>query len=295
MVAAVSVRFVKWGLEFHNLKDGFSVFGFRIAYYGVIIAIGMLLAMTLVFWEAKRTGQKVDDYYDLAIIVLIAGVIGARIYYVAFEWSTYKDDLLSVFNIRNGGLGIYGGVLAGLLSCYVFTRIRKLSYLQMVDTAVLGLIVGQIIGRWGNFVNREAFGGYTNNFFAMQIKLDEVGGVISDSVANHIKVVDGIQYIQVHPTFLYESLWNLVILILILIFRKYKKFEGQIMCWYMIGYGVGRFFIEGLRTDQLVVPGIHIAISQIVSVGMVLFGIGFWLYKENVFKKIRKHTQEEIN
>lgn len=279
MLATVSIRFVNLGLKIHNLKNGFSVFGFHIAYYGLIIAVGMLIAMALVFREAKRTGQNVDDYYDLAILVIIFGVIGARLYYVAFEWDTYKNDLLSIFKTRNGGLAIYGGILAGMLTCYIFSRYKKLSFLKLVDTAIIGLLIGQIVGRWGNFMNREAFGGYTNNLFAMQIKLDEVGGVITKSIQNHIKVVDGIEYIQVHPTFLYESLWNLALIIIIVIFRKYKKFDGQIMCWYMIGYGIGRFIIEGLRTDQLIVPGIHVAVSQIVSIAMVIFGIGFWIYK----------------
>src|SRR5574344_2150247 len=226
MLATVSIRFVNLGLKIHNLKNGFSVFGFHIAYYGLIIAVGMLIAMALVFREAKRTGQNVDDYYDLAILVIIFGVIGARLYYVAFEWDTYKNDLLSIFKTRNGGLAIYGGILAGMLTCYIFSRYKKLSFLKLVDTAIIGLLIGQIVGRWGNFMNREAFGGYTNNLFAMQIKLDEVGGVITKSIQNHIKVVDGIEYIQVHPTFLYESLWNLALIIIIVIFRKYKKFDG---------------------------------------------------------------------
>ena len=148
-----------------------------------------------------------------------------------------------------------------------------MSFPKILDTVILGVLIGQIMGRWGNFFNREAFGGYTNNLFAMQIKLDEVGGVISDSVANHIKVVNGIEYIQVHPTFLYESLWNLCLFIGIMLYRKHKKFEGELASIYMIGYGIGRFFIESLRTDQLVIKGIGIAISQVVSIILIIAGI----------------------
>lgn len=229
--------------------------------------------MLLIYKEAKRTGQNVDNYYDLTIVTIICGIIGARLYYVIFEWDNYKNDLLSILNLRNGGLAIYGGILGGGLAAFIYSRIKKMSFPKILDTVILGVLIGQIMGRWGNFFNREAFGGYTNNLFAMQIKLDEVGGVISDSVANHIKVVNGIEYIQVHPTFLYESLWNLCLFIGIMLYRKHKKFEGELASIYMIGYGIGRFFIEGLRTDQLVIKGIGIAISQVVSIILIIAGL----------------------
>ncbi|MBQ3583777.1 MAG: prolipoprotein diacylglyceryl transferase [Lachnospiraceae bacterium] len=294
MLAEVSIRFVNLGIEIQDLGDSISIFGFKIAYYGIVIAIGMILALLLVFHEAKRTKQNVDNYYDLAIFTILFGVIGARLYYVIFEWEQFKGNFASIFNIRTGGLGIYGGVLAGILVVFIFSRVKKLSFLQLLDTAVLGLLVGQILGRWGNFFNREAFGGYTDNLFAMQIKLDEVGGVITDSLEQHIKVVDGISYIQVHPTFLYESLWNLVLLLLILLYRKHKKFEGEIISLYMIGYGIGRFLIEGLRTDQLVIPGIHVAVSQVVSICMVLVGIGNILYHRFIQKPV-EHDANRIH
>lgn len=294
MLAEVSIRFVNLGIEIQDLGDSISIFGFKIAYYGIVIAIGMILALLLVFHEAKRTKQNVDNYYDLAIFTILFGVIGARLYYVIFEWEQFKGNFASIFNIRTGGLGIYGGVLAGILVVFIFSRVKKLSFLQLLDTAVLGLLVGQILGRWGNFFNREAFGGYTDNLFAMQIKLDEVGGVITDSLEQHIKVVDGISYIQVHPTFLYESLWNLVLLLLILLYRKHKKFEGEIISLYMIGYGIGRFLIEGLRTDQLVIPGIHAAVSQVVSICMVLVGIGNILYHRFIQKPV-EHDANRIH
>lgn len=279
MLADVSIRFVNLGIEIEDLGKSISVFGFEINYYGIVIAVGMVLALMLVLREAKLTGQNTENYYDLAIFVILFGVIGARLYYVIFEWDMYKNDLLSIFNIRNGGLAIYGGVLAGILTAYVFSRIKKLSFMQILDTAVLGLLVGQILGRWGNFFNREAFGGYTDNLFAMQIKLDEVGGIITDSISKNIKIVDGIEYIQVHPTFLYESLWNLALLAIIMIYKKHRKFDGEIISIYMMGYGLGRFLIEGLRTDQLLLPGIHVAVSQVVSIVMMVIGAGVVIYK----------------
>lgn len=279
MLADVSIRFVNLGIEIEDLGKSISIFGFEIKYYGIIISIGMVLALMLVLREAKLTGQNTENYYDLAIFVILFGVIGARLYYVIFEWDMYKNDLWSIFNIRNGGLAIYGAVLAGILTAYIFSRMKQLSFMQILDTGVLGLLVGQILGRWGNFFNREAFGGYTDNLFAMQIKLDEVGGIITDSISKNIKIVDGIEYIQVHPTFLYESLWNLVLLAVIMLYKKHKKFDGEIISIYMMGYGLGRFLIEGLRTDQLLLPGIHVAVSQIVSIIMMVTGAGMILYK----------------
>lgn len=278
MLAAVSIRFVNLGFEINNMGKNITIGGFDIAYYGIVIAIGMLCALFMVFREAKITGQNVDDYYDLAIFTVIFGVIGARLYYVVFEWDSYKDDLMSILKIRNGGLAIYGGIIAGVLVVYVIAKIKKLSFARLADTAVIGLLIGQIFGRWGNFFNREAFGGYTDNLFAMQIKLDEVGGVISDSLMEHIKVVDGIKYIQVHPTFLYESLWNLALLIIIMIYRKHKKFHGELIGIYMVGYGIGRAWIESLRTDQLIMPVIHQPVSILVSFVMIIIGIAVILY-----------------
>lgn len=285
MLAEVSIRFVNFGFEINDLGKSINVFGFEIAYYGIIIAIGMICAILMVFREAKLTGQNVDNYYDLAIFMVIFGVIGARLYYVAFEWDSYKDDILSIFKIRNGGLAIYGGIIAGILVAFIYSKIKKLSFAQILDTAVIGLLIGQIFGRWGNFFNREAFGEYTDSLFAMQIKLDEVGGVISSSIEDNMKIINGIKYIQVHPTFLYESLWNLVLLIIILLYRKHKKCQGEIIGIYMIGYGIGRGLIESLRTDQLIIPVINKPVSILVSIVMVITGISIIAYKRVKLKK----------
>ncbi len=286
MLADVSVRFVNLGLEINNMGKSISIFGFDIAYYGIIIAFGMLLGLYIVIREARITGQNTDNYYDLAIFGILFGIIGARIYYVAFEWDSYKENLSSVFNLRNGGMAIYGGVIAGIIVVLIFTRIKKLNLWQVMDTSMLGLLIGQIMGRWGNFFNREAFGDYTDNLFAMQIKYDEVGGIITENIENHIKIADGIRYIQVHPTFLYESLWNLILLILIMLYKKHKKFHGELVCIYMIGYGTGRFLIESLRTDQLLIPKINFPVSQIVSIFMILFGLGFEIYIRIIKKRV---------
>lgn len=268
------IRFPNLGFEVTVGRE-FSLFGFKIAYYGVTIAIAMVCGALIAYHEAKRTGQKVDDYIDYTIFGIVGGIVCARIYYVIFQWDQYKDDLLQIFNLRAGGLAIYGGIIGALIAAVIVCRVKKMKLTRFLDTAVLGLILGQIIGRWGNFFNREAFGTYTNNLFAMQIPVGEV------SVANEITdamlvTVNGATFVQVHPTFLYESMGNLLILILLLIFRDKKKFYGETFCRYLIGYGFLRFWIEGLRTDQLQLGnGIPVSrlLSAVLCVGTLIFVI----------------------
>lgn len=264
----MDIDFPNLGIYLRNVPKGFSIFGFEIALYGVIIGIGVLAGILIAARWAKVTGQDPDMYWDFAIYAVIFSIIGARIYYVIFQWDMYKDNLLSIFNIRQGGLAIYGGVIAAFATLFIYARVKKQNALRMADTGVLGLILGQAIGRWGNFTNREVFGEYTDSLFAMRLPIDAVRqSDISESIAAHI--TEGVNYIQVHPTFLYESLWNLCLLILMLIYWKHKKFEGEIALLYLGGYGLGRAWIEGIRTDQLFIPGTHIPVSQVLAI--VLF------------------------
>lgn len=231
-----SISFPNLGIHLENVGQSISVFGFEIAYYGMIIGLGVIAGILMAVHEAKRTKQDPDTYYDLAMYAVVLSVIGARIYYVIFSWDSYKDDLLSIFNIRQGGLAIYGGVITAIIVVFVFARVKKLSFGQMTDTAGLGLILGQIIGRWGNFFNREAFGEYTDNLLAMRLPLDAVrSSDVTELMREHMEVIDGISYIQVHPTFLYESLWNLAVLVGLLLWRKHKKFQGEIFLLYLLG------------------------------------------------------------
>lgn len=247
-----SIYFPNLGIHLKNVGQSINVFGYEVAFYGMIIGIGIIAGLMLAVKEAKRTGQNVENYYDMTIYAVIASIVGARLYYVVFSWDMYKDNLLSVFNLREGGLAIYGAVIGAVIAVYVFSRVKKISFGVLVDTAAPGLILGQIIGRWGNFFNREAFGEYTNNLLAMQLPVDAVrSSDITEKMREHIEIIDGISYIQVHPTFLYEALWNLGVLVILLLWRKHKKFNGEIFLMYLFGYGVGRFWIESLRTDQL--------------------------------------------
>lgn len=281
-----SISFPHLGITLKNVGHSISVFGFEIAYYGIIIGLGVIAGILMAAHEAKRTGQDPETYYDLAIYAVIFSIIGARIYYVIFSWDKYKDHLLSIFNIREGGLAIYGGVIAAVIVVLVFARVKKLSFWKLTDTAVLGLVLGQIIGRWGNFFNREAFGDYTDGLFAMRLPLDAVrSSDVTGKLMEHLEVIDGISYIQVHPTFLYESLWNLGVLLLLLWGRKHKKFEGEVFLMYLFGYGIGRFWIEGLRTDQLLLPGIGLPVSQLLAAVLAVVSASLIIVTRNRKRK----------
>ncbi len=294
MMTAADIRFVHLGIAIENLRKSISVFGFEIAFYGILIGIGMLAGILVAQSDARRRGQDPEIYLDFALYAIIFSIIGARIYYVAFEWENYKDNLLQIFNLRAGGLAIYGGIIAAVLTLIVFTRVKKISFFSMADSAVLGLVTGQIIGRWGNFVNCEAFGGYTDSLLAMQINRSLVHEyMISQELLEHLVVENGIEYIQVHPTFLYESLWNLGLLLFMLWYRKRKKFDGEMLLIYFAGYGLGRSWIEGLRTDQLIIGSTGIPVSQALSMVLVVAAVSVLLYKHGGFKKTLKEDGDD--
>lgn len=288
------IAFPHLGIYIPSLPKGITIGGFTIAYYGLIIACGMVAGLLLARWQAKRTGQNPEIYMDYIIFGILFSVIGARLYYVAFRWEDYKDNLLQIFNIRGGGMAIYGSVIAAVLTAIVYCRIKKYKFTLFADTAVLGLILGQIIGRYGNFMNREAFGGYTDSLFAMRLKTSQVSlSNVTEQMWDHVVTKNGVSYIQVHPTFLYESVWNLVILILMIWRSKHKKFDGEIFLMYLVGYGIGRAWIEGLRTDQLQIGSTGIAVSQVLSAVLALGGIVYWVYR---LRKVKRGSgYEETN
>ena len=262
------------GIGIEKLQNSISVFGFSIAFYGIIIGIGMLLGMSVATRDYGKHGHKVEDIQDFALIVIILGVIGARLYYVIFEWEYYSKHLMEIPNIRQGGLAIYGGVLTAIATCIVFCKKRKLQFLPMADSGVIGLILGQAIGRWGNFFNAEAFGGYTDSLLAMRIKESIVNpGMLNSNVLANLQYISGTSYIQVHPTFFYESVWNLSVFAFLYFYSKKKSYDGQIFLFYLMLYGFGRFFIEGLRADSLMFFGTNIAVSQMLSLFLFVISI----------------------
>ncbi len=280
------IRFPHMGIEIENLGKSISIGDFSIAYYGIIISLGMLCGYLMAVFQAKRTGQDKEMYLDLALWDIVFAVIGARLYYVIFSWDYYSQNPGEILNIRGGGLAIYGGVIAGVITTFVFSKIRQVPFLRLADTACTGLLVGQIMGRWGNFFNREAFGGYTDSLFAMQVRRSDVNtSYITDELYNNVVSYNGIDYIQVHPTFLYESVWNICVLAVILVFTKHRKYDGQLFLIYLLGYSAGRVWIEGLRTDQLVLFGTGIAVSQLLSGILAVIAATVLIYK---FIKSRK-------
>lgn len=279
MTVGADLSFVHLGITIQNMVKSFHIGGISVAFYGLIIGIGMICGILVAQSDAKRRGQDPELYLDFAIYGILFAILGARIYYVVFQWGYYKDHLTEIMNLRKGGLAIYGGIIAAVITLYVFTKKRKISFFSMADSAVLGLITGQIIGRWGNFFNCEAFGGYTDSLFAMRIKRSIVNpSMISQELIDHLIVENGIEYIQVHPTFLYESLWNVCVLLFMLWYRKRKKFDGEMLLIYFAGYGIGRTWIEGLRTDSLLIPGTELAVSQLLSISLVVVSLAVLFY-----------------
>lgn len=302
-----NIRFPNLGIELKNVPTGFDIFGFRIAFYGVVIGLGMLLGWLMAEWIAKKTGQDTELYLDFALIAIVVSVIFTRLGYVVFSWDEFADNPLEIFNLRSGGLMIYGGIIGAILTAIIFCRVKKYSFWLLADTGCIGLITGQILGRWGNFFNREAFGKYTDGLFAMQLNIKDVSYDYRMPVVNLMEKykgketafnrimeirnntvwVDGAEYIQVHPTFLYESLWNLGLLIILIIFTKHKKVDGEVFLLYLAGYGLGRIWIEGLRTDQLFLWGTAIPISQLISAVMILLSVIMIIYRRSKLKKVR--------
>lgn len=283
----MQIYFPNLGIFLENVGKNFNVFGFEIAFYGCTMATGIIVGYLMAAREAKRTGQNPDDYLDMLLYAVFFAIIGARLYYVIFKWDYYGKNLLQIFNLRQGGLAIYGGIIGAFTTVYFFAKKRKLSFAQMLDTACPGLAAGQVIGRWGNFFNREAFGGYTDGLFAMQLPVSAVrSGEITEQMWENLEVINGIEFIQVHPTFLYEGLWNVGLIIFLYLYRKHKKFQGELVLWYLVLYGVGRFWVESLRTDQLLIPGIGFPISQLLGavmavVGLIAIFVGHKKAKEN--------------
>ena len=270
------IRFPNLGIVFCHVGRYISIGDFPIMFYGIIIAAGFLAGLFIAQKEAKRTGQNPEIYMDYLICMMIPAIIGARVYYVIFSWDYYSKNPLEIINLRHGGLGIVGGVAAAIVVLLIFAKVRGQKAALMLDTMTMSLLVGQIMGRWGNFFNREAFGGYTDSLLAMQIPVGyfaqngRLAEIQNAGLMDHLVNLDvggqTISYIQVHPTFLYEGLWNCLVLLVIFLYRKHKKFDGELLCIYLMGYGIGRFFIEGLRVDQLQIGDTGIAATQVVCI-----------------------------
>lgn len=272
------IWFPNLGIEIDHLsRTAFTVFGQDIYWYGIFIGLGVILGVLLALHEAKRTGQNPDTYLDFIIYAMIIAIIGARLYYVIFSWDFYSQHPEKIFAIREGGLAIYGGIIGGVLTAIVYSRVKKKSFWVMADTMAPSLILGQMLGRWGNFFNKEAFGGFTDNLFAMRYQLSQVhASDVTPDILQNLVTVNGVDYIQVHPTFLYESMWILCVFIILLILQRKKKFDGQVCATYFFGYALGRVWIEGLRTDQLCIG--NVPVSQALSAVLIIASVVLYVY-----------------
>ena len=266
------IGFDKLGIGPFRIKEAaFSIGSFEIYWYAIIIAIGIVLAVSFCMWQAKHYELTVDNVLDVLIFGLPIGVICARAYYVLFTLE-YYTSFSEMLDIRNGGLAIYGGVIGAFITGAVYCKVKKANMLALFDLASFGFLIGQSVGRWGNFVNGEAYGGVTDLPWGMSINGS----------------------LPVHPTFLYESLWNIVGLVLLFLFSKYlKKYHGEVFFLYLAWYGMGRSWIEGLRQDSLYIPKTQIRVSQLLAI--VLFAAGITLFilsRKNVLKKAAEKVKE---
>lgn len=250
-----------------------------IAWYGIIIATGIVLAFIIVQREMVKRGMHPDFLTDLLIWAIPIAIISARIYYVIFSWDYYKDHPGQIIQIWNGGIAIHGALIGAFITTYVFTKIRGVSFWKTVDIAAPGLLVGQIIGRWGNFMNQEAHGGPVSEHFLNTT-------IIPDWIMNQM-TIEGVTY---HPTFLYESLWNLVGLIIILLLRRVALKRGEVFLFYLTWYSFGRYFIEGMRTDSLY--GGALRAAQVVSIVTIVVAIIFFVIRRYV-QKVDKTYQDK--
>lgn len=242
------------------VQNLFGIPGLSIRWYAAIICLGLVAGLLVAYLMGRRRGYNFDMVLDLLLLALPICIIGARLYYVAFEWETYKNNLAEIFAIWHGGLAIYGAVIGGVIAAVVFCKWKKVPLGDVLDLGSLGLILGQAIGRWGNFANQEAFGNLITNpdlqFFPYGVYIDRLG-----------------EWHQ--ATFFYESMWNLLVLAVLLWYFKRAKHKGNVFVAYLALYGVGRFFIEGLRTDSLwMIPGV-IRVSQLLSAILVVFGAAY--------------------
>lgn len=291
-----TVSFPGLGLEFTMNRVAFNLFGHPIYWYAIIIVCGFLLAWLFCSRRAPKLGIRSDDVVDLLIFAVPLSLVGARLYYVIFYLDQFRRadgtvDLAKTLHIWDGGIAIYGAIIASLIVLFFVCRHKKIPYLAFADLGVFGLLIGQCIGRWGNFVNVEAYGGVTTLPWRMcseKIAAELYGQGLVDA-AGYQQVVDGT--LGVHPTFLYESLWNLLgFLILLLLFRYFRRFDGQMFFSYLVWYGIGRGLIEGLRTDSLYFMNTPIRVSQVLGFASALVGLLFLLF----FLVIRRKGPETL-
>ena len=282
---ANTVSFPGLGLDFEVNRVAFSIGDLPVYWYGILIALGFILAILYVSRRAREFGVDADRMLDVILGGAIGGIVGARAYYVILQWDYYGQNLSQIFNTRSGGMAIYGGLIGGVLIGLLMCKIRRVKFMPALDLVVGGFLIGQGIGRWGNFVNIEAFGANTSLPWGMS------SSVITDYLTQHEAELEAIGMdidpnMPVHPTFLYESLWCLLGFAFIAWYTRRRKFDGELTLLYMMWYGAGRAVIEGLRTDSLMIPGTLLRASQVLAAAMVVVAAIIWIVKTSKVKKV---------
>lgn len=267
------VGFPKLGIDKINISPYIDIFGFNIYWYGVIIALGMSLAILYAFFNANKFGVDKNKMIDVVIVGIICGIVGARVYYVIFSLDNFSGNFWKIFDLRTGGLAIYGGIIFAFVSGFLVCRYKKIKFLPLADMTSIGFLLGQGIGRWGNFINIEAYGSHT----------DLPWGMTSNEIPINLQ--------PVHPTFSYESIWCILGFILFNLLLRYRKFDGQVVLMYMAWYGFERFFVEGLRTDSLWLIPNFIRVSQFISIILFIVSVVLLIYIQ--FFYIKKHGDRE--
>lgn len=288
------IQFPKLGWTFRIDPTAFKIGSLEVQWYGLIITLGLILAFIYCFPKMKRFGLDSDRTIDAVLGGIIGGLVGARLYYVIFNWDQYKNDLKSIFNTREGGLAIYGGIIGALAVGLLICKIRKVKMLPMLDITCIGFLIGQGVGRWGNFVNQEAFGGKTDSFLGMtggriQEYIFENSASLGGSLTAEGSGIMNLELYPVHPCFLYESVWCLLGFVLLAFWSKRRKYDGQLLLMYMAWYGAERFFVEGLRSDSLYIGSIRVsqALSALIFVVSVILQIV-------MFSRIRRDPERYV-
>ena len=287
----ITVRFPNLGFLFEYEDRTFSVLGFDITIYGILMAVSLLIGLGMILLCARWQKLNLNLCLGASISALVGGVIGGRLYYIAFSWSQFSGKSWKILcDIRSGGMSIYGAILGGVLVAALFCRLSRTSFWKMADIVCMGLLSGQIIGVWGNFFNREAFGEYTDSLFAMGLPMDSVQkSAVTKLMKQHLVTFRDMDYIQVHPLFFYESIWCLFLLLVILAIRRRKRFDGELFMRYLAGYGLGRFFFEWMRTDKLCFPGTKVGISLVISAAL------FLIFAPSVIvQRVKKHLDSVL-
>lgn len=284
----ITVSFPNMGIDLDISRVAFTVFHLPIYWYGILIATAFLVCVLWAMKDSKKYDLVPETVIDLMLFAAPAAIICARLYFVIFSWDNYKNDLVQIVNFRNGGLAIYGGIIGAVITAYFVAKYKKIPTFKLFDFAIPYVALGQAIGRWGNFFNQEAFG--TNTSLPWGMTSSTIKTYLANN-AQHLSEVNGITVypdLPVHPTFLYESLWDIAVFAFLMWMRKKKKFNGEVFCLYFVTYSLGRAVIEGLRTDSLMLG--HLRVSQILSVLLVVAFGAFILYKRS---KLKNNLPEE--